>query len=58
MAAKAMHIMISCENFIIARLELEMGSPGARITMGCSVGFESVKMESVVVGILAFANNP
>ena len=49
---------MSCENFINARFESEITPPGARTTIGCSIGFESVKMVPVGVGALTFANNP
>ena len=57
-AAKAMHIMMSCENFISERFESEIKSPGARTTIGSSVGAESVKIASVGTGMLDCANKP
>jgi len=58
MAAKAIHIMMSCENFIIERFVLEIKSPGARTTIGCTVGVESVKIAPVGTGRFDFANKP
>jgi len=46
-AARAMHIMISCENFIRTRFASSIGIPGVRTTIGCSTGFESVNIVPV-----------
>ena len=40
-AAKAIHIIISCENFISERFASEIDSPGARTIIGISVCSES-----------------
>ena len=57
-AAKAIPIMMSCENFISARLDGSIKTPGGLTSIGCSIGAVSVKIEPVGAGILAFANNP
>ena len=43
-AARAIHIMMSCENFISVLLESSITLPGFRTIIGCSAGVELVKI--------------